>query len=271
MEDTKKKFWTIGEIDATGVRGPHEVELRNISIAKNHHFINLDRQKLLNIVKKDLGAKIENLGLEEDWTITIEMFPQVNIHLIFNYFGNEFGGEIEAEFKFLFSGKHVMMIPGEDTATFIDIIIDFLERRIKEEKPFEKKYDEKTDLIQKVLSQRAEPFSLLDENDRESLEKFIGARVWQTTNGWKIKREAFPEIFIEITFDKQNGLDISFSGRNLSKNIDSYHVELIGIFTINHILRYITIQNKDEELPDICFMMFSRYYTKIKDWIHRTR
>lgn len=271
MKNKQKKYWTISEIDSTGVRGPHEVELRNISIAKNHYFINLDHQKLLNIVKEDLGAKIENLGLEEDWTITIEMFPQVSIHLVFNYFGDEFGVETEAEFKFLFSGEHVMMVPGEDSATFIDIVMDFLERRIKEENPFEKKYDGKTDLIQKVLSQRAEPFLLLDEKDRKPLEKFIGARVWRTTNGWKIKREAFPEIFIEVTFDKQNGLDISFSGKNLSKNIDSYHVELIGIFMINHILRYITMQNKDEKLPDICFMMFSRYYTKMKDWTHRTR
>lgn len=271
MDNKKTQYWTISEIDATGVRGPHEVELRNISIAKNHHFINIDHEKLLNVVGEDLGAKIENLGLEEDWAITIEMFPQVNIHLVFNYFGDEFGGDIEAEFKFLFSGKHVNMVPGEDSATFIDIIMDFLERRIKEEKPFEKNYNKKTDLINKVLSQRSEPFSLLAENDREGLETFIGAKVWRTTNGWKIKREPFPKIFIEITYDNQKGLDISFSGDNLSKNIDSYHAELIGIFTINHILRYITIKNQNKELPDICYMMFSRYYTKIKDWTHRTR
>ena len=25
------KLWTVGQIDATGVRGPHEIELENIS------------------------------------------------------------------------------------------------------------------------------------------------------------------------------------------------------------------------------------------------
>ncbi|MFX1493365.1 MAG: hypothetical protein ACFFBZ_03715 [Promethearchaeota archaeon] len=271
MVSDKKKFWTISEIDATGVRGPHEIELRNISKAKHHHFINIDQKKLLKIVKEDLGAKIENIGLNEDWTITIEMFPQVLIHLLYSYFGDEFGDDIKAEFKFLFSGEHANMVPGEDSATFIDIIIDFLERKIKEEDPFEKNYERKSELIEKVLIQRAKPFSLLVEKDLEKLAEFIGAKVWKAKDEWGIKREIFPKIFTEITWDDQNGLDISFFGDNLSKNISSYHIELIGIFTINHILRYITIQNEEKDLPDICFMMFSRYYTKIKNWTHRTR
>lgn len=271
MNSNKKKFWTISEIDATGVRGPHEIELRNISKAKHHYFIEIDQKLLLKVVREDLGAKLENIGLNEDWTITIAMFPHVNIHLIYTYFGKEFGGDIEAEFKFLFSGMHANMVPGEDSATFIDIIMDLLERKIKEEEPFEEKYNKKTELMEKVLAQRGKPFSLLIEEDREKLSEFIGAKVWQTSNGWKVKRELFPRIFTEIIWDKQNGLDISFNGENLPKKIDNYHTELLGIFTINHILRYITLQNQDKDLPDICYMMFSRYYTKIKNWIHRTR
>ncbi|MFX0019738.1 MAG: hypothetical protein ACFFAF_13535 [Candidatus Hermodarchaeota archaeon] len=270
MVNNSKKFWTISEIDATGVRGPHEIELKNISNAKYHHFINIDQEKLLKIVNEDLGAKIENLSLHEDWTITIEMFPEVIIHLLYSYFGDEFG-DIEAEFKFLFSGEHANMVTGEDSATFIDIIIDFLERKIKGEEPFEKNYEKKSELMEKVLIQRANPFSLLVEKDLEKLAEFIGAKVWKVKDGWKIKRQIFPKIYIEITWDYQNGLDISFFGDNLSKNISSYHGELIGIFTINHILRYITIQNEEKELPDICYMMFSRHYTKVKNWTHRTR
>ena len=270
MVNNKKKFWTISEIDATGVRGPHEIELKNISNAKYHHFINIDRERLLKIVKEDLGAKIENLGLNEDYTITIEMFPHVKIHIIYSYFGDEFG-DIEAEFKFIFSGEHANMVPGEDSATFIDIIIDFLERKIKEEEPFDKNYEKKSELMEKVLIQRAKPFSLLVENDLEKLAEFTGAKVWKNKNRWRIKKELFPKIFTEITWDDQNGLDIFFFGDNLSKNISSYHVELIGIFIINHILRYITIQNEEKDLPDICYMMFSRYYTKDKNWTHRTR
>ncbi len=272
MEDTPRKYMTIGEIDATGVRGPHEKELADISNAKHHLFINLEMDKLKEIVEEVIGAKIENIGFNEDWTITIEMFPEVNIHMAYSYFGDEFGEGIEAEFKFFFSGKRVFWVPGEDSATFIDIIMNIIERKIKGQEPYEKKYEEKTDLMEKVLLQRKEPFILLKDADREELARFLGAKVWITETGWRIKKEFFPEIFIEIIWDAQNHLDIKFSGTNLSKNIDSYHVEFIGIFLINHILRFITVSNIDKDLPDICYIMFSRYYTKnIGKWNHRVR
>jgi len=252
MVNTPRKYMTIGEIDATGVRGPHEKELTDVSKAKHHLFINLEMNKLKEIVEEVIGGKMENIGFNEDWTITIEMFPEVNIHMIYSYFGDEFGDGIEAEFKFFFSGERVFWVPGEDSATFIDIIMDIIERKIKGQEPYEKKYEEKTELMKKVLLQ--------------------SAKILKTETGWRIKKEFFPEIVIEIIWDAQNHLDIKFSGTNLSKNIDSYHVEFIGIFLINHILRFITVSNIDKDLPDICYIMFSRYYTKnIGKWDHRVR
>ena len=266
-----KKFWTIGEIDAMGVRGPHEVELKNISNANYPLFIDIDMNNLKSIVNEEIGGKIENLGFNEDWSISLEMFPQVNIHLAFTYYGDEFGDEVEAEFKFYFSGEHVFWVPGEDTATYIDIVMDFLERKLRNKEPFEKNYDTKTDLMSKVLLQRTEPFKYLIDEDQDALSEFLGARVWKTSDGWKFKKEIFPKIFVEIIWNSNTGLDISFLGENLSKNIGHYHVEFVGIFLINHILRFITIHNQDKELPDICTIMFSRYYTKQHNWTHRTR
>jgi len=259
---------TIGQIDATGVRGPHEKELEDISNVKNQIFEDLNVDKLKKIVENDLGGKIEDIGFDEDWTITIEMFPEVNIHMSYSYFGDEFGDGVEAEFKFYFSGERVYWVPGEDSATYIDILMDFLERRIKGEDPFEKNYNTHTELMEKVLVQRNEPFKLLKKEDKSPLETFLGANIWKTSNGWRIKREIFPKIFTEIIWDEQNGLDISFSGESLEK-LSSYHAELEGIFVINHILRYITVQNEEKDLPDICYIMFSRYYTKLKNWDHR--
>jgi hypothetical protein len=110
----------------------------------------------------------------------------------------------------------------------------------------------------------------LREEDINELEKFIGGEVSKTGSKWSIKREVFPQIFVEITFDKdRNTLDIAYSGKNLTK-IGSYNIELIGAFTINHILRYITIKNQDKKLPNICYQMFSRLFTKEKGWSHRT-
>ncbi|MFX0155559.1 MAG: hypothetical protein ACFE9Q_13640 [Candidatus Hodarchaeota archaeon] len=272
MEDRPTKYMTIGEIDATGVRGPHEKELADISKVKYHLFINLEMDKLKEIIKEDIGGKIENIGFNEDWTISIEMFPEVNIHLAYSYFGDEFGDGIEGEFKFFFSGKRVFWVPGEDSATFIDIIMNIIERKINGQEPFEKSYGEKTELMEKVLQQRKEPFNLLKSTDKEDLTRFLGAEVWKTETGWRIKKEFFPEIFVEIIWDTKNDLDIKFSGENLHRNIDSYHIEFVGIFLINHILRFITVNNMDENLPDICYIMFSRYYTKnIGKWDHRVR
>ncbi|MFO7796753.1 MAG: hypothetical protein ACQERB_13740 [Promethearchaeati archaeon] len=265
----RRKFFTVGQIDATGVRGPHEKELEDISNAKYHNFIDLERESLLKILKEDIGGELVNIGFSEDWTITKEMFPEVNIHMVYTYIGDEFGGDIEAEFKFLFSGERVYWVPGEDIATYIDVVMDFIERQIKGVKPFEKNYKEKTELMKKVLEQRKEPFNLLKEEDKENLQDFIGANVWKNPSEWKFKKEIFPGIFIELIYDEnQKDLDVSYSGDNLEK-IGSYHIELIAIFLINHILRFITINHPEKDLPDICYIMFSRLMTKEKNWKHR--
>ena len=223
---------------------------------------------LKQIITEDIGGKIENIGLNEDWSITLEMFPEVNIHLAYSYFGDEFGDGITAEFKCYFSGERAVIVPGEDSITYVDIVLDFIERMIKHKEPFEKSYDIKTDLMKKVLEQRFKPFALLKEKDQKNLAKFLGAKVWNTRNGWRIKKEVFPGIFIELSYDDQEKLNITYLGEALSKKVGSYHMEFLGIFLINHILRYITLNNLDKELPDICYIMFSRFYTKMKNWKH---
>jgi len=270
MPKDNMKLWTVGQIDATGVRGPHEVELENISKNKYPLFINLDRNALEELITQELGAKVQNLGMNEDWTISIELFPEVIIHLSYSYYGDEFGDEIEAEIKFFFSGDRAYWVPGEDTATYIDIVMDFIERLLKNKEPFERNYDKKTELMEKVLIQRTKPFTYLKNTDKDALSEFIGAKVWRTETGWRIKKEFFPQMFAEVIWTENKGLDISFSGDKLM-NMGSYHAELIGIFIINHILRYITINNEDKPLPDICHIMFSRMFTKQKGWEHRTR
>ncbi|MGQ9721510.1 MAG: hypothetical protein ACUVXA_09345 [Candidatus Jordarchaeum sp.] len=263
-----RRFFTVNQVDATGVGSPHQKELEEFSSAKFLLFKGLEEATLRRIVYEDLGAELDNVGLSEDWTITIEFFPEANVHISYFYYGDEFG-DVEGELKFLLSGERVYWIPGEDSVTYTDIVLDFIERRIKNEEPSDKEYDEKTGIMKKVLEQRKEPFNFLEEEDVNELGKFIGGEVSKRGSNWSIKKEVLPEIFIEIIFDKgKNMLDISYSGKNLTK-IGSYHIELIGVFTINHILRYITIKNQDKELPDICYKMFSRLFTKEKGWDHR--
>ena len=56
----RSKFWTIGQIDATGVRGPHEKEFEDISNANYSFFTDIDTIKLKKIITEDIGGKIEN-------------------------------------------------------------------------------------------------------------------------------------------------------------------------------------------------------------------
>ena len=131
----RSKFWTIGQIDATGVKGPHEKEFEDISNANYSLFTDIDTIKLKKIITEDIGGKIENIGFGEDWTITLEIFPEVIINLAYSYFGDEFGDGITAEFKCFFSGERVTLVPGEDRIIYIDIIFNFMERMIKIKNP----------------------------------------------------------------------------------------------------------------------------------------
>ncbi len=248
--------------------GPHVKELDDISKAKYHLFVDINMDALKKIISEDIGGKIENLGFSEDWAITLEMFPEVNVHLAFTYFGDEFGDGITAEFKCYFSVERAQLVPGEDSITYVDIIFDFIERMIRNKEPFEQSYDQKSELMEKVLIQRTEPFNLLKDNDIKELAVFLDAVVRKTANRWQIKKEVFPEVFVELKIDENSKLDINYSGRALSKKIGSYHIEFLGIFLINHILRYITLKNMNTELPDICYIMFSRYFTKLNGWKH---
>lgn len=268
MTENKRTFYTVGQIDATGVRGPHEKELNDISNANIEFFIDRPLEEIERVVQEDFGAIMDDIGFSEDWTITKQFFPEANIHLSYTYFGDEFG-DVEAEFRFLFSGERVHWIPGEDIATYIDILFDFFERQFKNRDPYEKSYNQITKLMKKVLKQRKKPFELLKEDDKEPLEEFIGAEVSISNGNWSFRKEVFPEVFIEIMYDiKAKELDLKYSGENLEK-IGSYHIELIAIFIINHILRYITMANQDKDLYDICYMMFSRMITKERDWTYR--
>jgi len=270
MEE-QRKLWKIGQIDGIGIRGPHEKELQEFSNTKYPLFKELAIDKLRDFVVNDIGGKMDNIGLGEDWTITFEIFPQVNIHISYSFFGDEFGDEMEAELKYFFSGERVHLVPGEDLVAFVDILLDFIERMIKNEEPFDKNYDIKSKIMENVLTQRSEPLKFLKDEDKDKLSTFMGAKIQKTSDGWSIIRETFPKIFTEIIWNTKKGLDIEFSGENLAKKISSVHAEFIGIFTINHILRYITLNNLKTDLPDICYTMFSRYFTKQKNWDHRKK
>ena len=71
-----KKFITVGEIDATGVRGPHKKELKDLSKNKALLFKNLDVNIIKRIVVEVLGGKFKEREFNADWTINIVFFQK---------------------------------------------------------------------------------------------------------------------------------------------------------------------------------------------------
>ncbi len=262
------KYYTLAQIDTIGTKSPHQKELKDISLRQSPLFKNLDKELISKISLEKIGGYFGKIGMEEDWTITLEFFPEVNIHISYFYYGDEFG-DIESELKYLFSGERCTWIPGEDLATYIDIIMNIVEKQIKNIKLPKQNYNKKSELLLKVLKQRLPLFNLLKNKDREELKYFLKANISENNKEWVIKKEIFPKICIEIIYNKNEyNIDIKYSGNNL-EIIESYHIELIAIFIINHILRFLTIRNQGKELPDIAYMMFSRLFSKEKRWNYR--
>ncbi|MBN1214779.1 MAG: hypothetical protein JXA99_04985 [Candidatus Lokiarchaeota archaeon] len=262
------KYYTIGQIDTIGTESPHQKELKDISLRKSPLFKNLDKKLISKISLEKIGGYFSKIGMEEDWTITLKFFPEVNIHISYFYYGDEFG-DIESELKYLFSGERCTWIPGEDLATYISIVMNMIENQIKNIKPGKKNYNKKSELLLKIIKQRLSLFKLLKDIDQKEVEYFLGATIVKNHDSWTIIKEIFPEINVEIIyFIKEDNIDVQYSGKNL-ENIDMYHIELIAIFIINHILRFTVIKNQEKKLPNIAYMMFSRLFSKEKGWNYR--
>ncbi|MBS7288611.1 MAG: hypothetical protein KIH01_07680 [Candidatus Freyarchaeota archaeon] len=260
------RFYVVGQIDATGSGSPHHWELEEIGAAKFPLFRRLGLEDVRGVLCGWLGARLEGLGMGEDWAATLEFFPEANVHVLYYYYGDEFG-DVEGELKFLFSGERVSWIPGEDLATFISVALDFAELKIRGREPFDKWRGGKSELMLKILRERKEPFRLLGEGDAEKLRAFLGANVWRSGSKWRIMRDVFPGVAVEVLYDGDR-LDASYSGKNVA-NMERHHLELLASLTINHAIRYITVENYGKtELPDICYKVFSRMFTKEKGWSH---
>jgi len=261
--EKRKKFYTIDEIDGvTSITGPHRKELKEIGERNVRVFRDLSKEQLKNVSDKMLGGILENIELEEEWTLTIEVFPNVKIHIIYYFYGDEFETNEIDQLKFLFSEERVCWIPGEDLASFIDIMMNYVERMINNKEPFEPGKGEQSEMLKNAIQIRAPSFYFIEYEDLYPLTEFLGGKLINK-KPWTIHKEIFPGIIIEINFTKNQELIPIIKGKN-SKFLENYEKDLLRILTINHILRYIIIKYDERDLPEICKIMFARGYLKKK-------
>ena len=121
-----KKLIGLQEIE--GAVSPHQ---KQIDMALKTRKEALEYVADVSKLAEFIGGKVESLGMGEDWTISKEVFPGVQVFFIFNRADDEFASSL----KVLFSGDRIKLMRGEDLAGFVILYVIHMLRYVKESNP----------------------------------------------------------------------------------------------------------------------------------------
>jgi hypothetical protein len=108
-----------------GAISPHQKQIDHALKARKEALEYIaDVSKLAEFI----GGKVESLGMGEDWAISKEIFPGVQVFFVFNHADDEF----ESNLKVLFSGDRIKMMSGEDLAVFVIFYVNHMVRYIRD-------------------------------------------------------------------------------------------------------------------------------------------
>jgi hypothetical protein len=121
-----KKLIGLQEIE--GAVSPHQKQIdRALKARKEALEYVADVSKLADFI----GGKVESLGVGEDWAVSKEIFPGVQVFFIFNRADDE----LPSSLKVLFSGDRIKLMKGEDLAGFVIFYVIHMLRYVKESNP----------------------------------------------------------------------------------------------------------------------------------------
>jgi len=121
-----KKLIGLQEIE--GAVSPHQKQIDMALKARKEALEYLtDVSKLAEFI----GGKVESLGMGEDWAISKEVFPGVEIFFIYNRADDEF----QSNLKVLFSGDRIKLMRGEDLAVFVIFYVNHMLRYVRDSNP----------------------------------------------------------------------------------------------------------------------------------------
>jgi hypothetical protein len=121
-----KKLIGLQEIE--GAVSPHQ---KQIDMALKTRKEALEYVADVSKLAEFIGGKVEFLGMGEDWTISKEVFPGVQVFFIFNHADDEFASSL----KVLFSGDRIKLMKGEDLAGFVILYATHMLRYVRESNP----------------------------------------------------------------------------------------------------------------------------------------
>jgi hypothetical protein len=121
-----KKLIGLQEIE--GAVSPHQKQIDMALKARKEALEYVtDVSKLAEFV----GGKVESLGMGEDWAISKEVFPGVEIFFIYNRADDEFPSNL----RVLFSGDRIKLMRGEDLAVFVIFYVNHMLRYVRDSNP----------------------------------------------------------------------------------------------------------------------------------------
>ena len=121
-----KKLIGLQEIE--GAVSPHQ---KQIDMALKTRKEALEYVADVSKLAEFIGGKVKSLGMGEDWTISKEVFPGVQVFFIFNRADEE----LPSSLKVLFSGDRIKLMRGEDLAVFVIFYVNHMLRYVRDSNP----------------------------------------------------------------------------------------------------------------------------------------
>lgn len=124
-----KKLISLQQIE--GAVSPHQKQI-DMALKTREEALEYvaDVSKLVEFI----GGKVESLGMGEDWAISKEIFPGVQVFFVFNRADDEFPSNL----KVLFSGDKIKLMKGEDLAGFVILYVIHMLRYVRDSNPGKK-------------------------------------------------------------------------------------------------------------------------------------
>jgi len=124
-----KKLINLQQIE--GAVSPHQKQIDMALKARKEalEYVS-DVSKLADFI----GGRVESLGIGEDWAVSKEIFPGVQVFYLFNHADDEF----QSQLKVLFSGDRIKMMRGEDLAGFVILYLIHMLRYVRDSNPDKK-------------------------------------------------------------------------------------------------------------------------------------
>ncbi len=118
----------IGLQEVDGAAPFHQ---RQVDRALKHREKALEYIAEVHKLAEFIGGRVESLGLREDWAISKEIFPDVQVFFIFN----RANGAVPSRRKVLYSGERIRSMKGEDLAEITLALVNHMLRYVKSTNP----------------------------------------------------------------------------------------------------------------------------------------